>query len=62
MLPSESEGSLSSNPWLEITGAGQGVDATDLVVNEMFANAFLDADDRKSEQILMTLGEAQGTA
>jgi hypothetical protein len=39
-----------------------GVDATDLVVNEMFANAFLDADDRKSEQILMTLGEAQGTA
>src|SRR5436190_12846974 len=23
MLPSESEGSLSSNPWSEITGAGQ---------------------------------------
>jgi hypothetical protein len=41
-----------------------GVDADDLVVNEMFANvfAFLDADDRKREQILITLGEAQGTA
>ena len=41
-----------------------GVDANDLVVNEMFANvfAFLDADDRKREQILITLGEAQGTA
>ena len=40
------------------------VDADDLVVNEMFANvfAFLDADDRKREQILITLGEAQGTA
>jgi hypothetical protein len=40
------------------------VDAGDLVVNEMFANvfAFLDADDRKREQILMTLGEARGTA
>lgn len=40
------------------------VDANDLVVSEMFANvfAFLDADDRKREQILITLGEAQGTA
>jgi hypothetical protein len=40
------------------------VDADDLVANEMFANvfAFLDADDRKREQILITLGEAQGTA
>jgi hypothetical protein len=40
------------------------VDASDLVANEMFANvfAFLDADDRKREQILITLGEAQGTA
>ena len=40
------------------------VDADDLVVNEMFANvfAFLDADDRKREQLLITLGEAQGTA
>jgi len=40
------------------------VDANDLVVSEMFANvfAYLDADDRKREQILITLGEAQGTA
>jgi hypothetical protein len=40
------------------------VDAGDLVVNEMLANvfAFLDADDRKREQILITFGEAQGTA
>ncbi len=40
------------------------VNANDLVANEMFANvlAFLDADDRKREQILITLGEAQGTA
>jgi hypothetical protein len=40
------------------------VDANDLVANEMFANvfAFLDADDRKREQILITLGEAQGAA
>jgi hypothetical protein len=40
------------------------LDADDLVANEMFANvfAFLDADDRKREQILTTLGEAQGTA
>jgi hypothetical protein len=40
------------------------VDANNLVVNEMFANvfAFLDADDRKREQILVTLGEAQGAA
>jgi hypothetical protein len=39
------------------------LDADDLVTNEMFANvfAFLDAD-RKREQILITLGEAQGTA
>ena len=40
------------------------VDADDLVANEMLANvfAFLDADDRKREQILITLGEAQGAA
>jgi hypothetical protein len=40
------------------------VNANDLVANEMFANvfAFLDADDRKREQILITLGKAQGTA
>ena len=40
------------------------VEADDLVANEMFANvfAFLDAEDRKREQILITLGEAQGTA
>ena len=40
------------------------VDANDLVANEMFANvfAFLDADDRKREQILITLGVAQGAA
>jgi hypothetical protein len=40
------------------------LDADDLVANEMFANvfAFLDADDRKREQILITLGEAKGTA
>jgi hypothetical protein len=40
------------------------VDADDVVANEMFANvfAFLDADDRKREQILTTLGVAQGTA
>jgi hypothetical protein len=40
------------------------VDASDLVANEMFANvfAFLDADDRKREQILVTLGVAQGTS
>jgi hypothetical protein len=41
-----------------------GLDADDLVANEMFANvfAFLDADDRKREQILIILGEAKGTA
>ena len=40
------------------------LDADDLVTNEMFANvfAFLDADDREREQILITLGEAQGRA
>ncbi len=40
------------------------LDADDLVANEIFANvfAFLDADDRKREQILITLGEAKGTA
>jgi hypothetical protein len=40
------------------------LDADDLVTNEMFASvfAFLDADVRKREQILTTLGEAQGTA
>ena len=40
------------------------MDPNDLVVSEMFANvfAYLDADDRKREQILLTLGEAQGTA
>lgn len=40
------------------------LDADDLVANEMFAIvfAFLDADDRKREQILITLGEVRGTA
>jgi hypothetical protein len=37
---------------------------TNVVANEMFANvfAFLDAGDRKREQIVTTLGVAQGTA